>query len=68
MAKFTLKAVRVTMNMTQSELADKLGVSRESVIAWESGKTEIKPCIVYALCYLSGINSDDIILPIESSK
>lgn len=67
MARVTLKAARVTIGLTQSELADKLGVSRESVTAWETGKTEVKPCVVYAICYLSGLKADDIILPTESA-
>lgn len=65
MTKITLKAARVNMGLTQSELADKLGVSRESVNAWETGKTEVKPCILYAICYLSGIHAEDVILPTE---
>lgn len=66
--RIPLKAVRVTIGVTQQELADKLGVSRESVNAWETGKTEVKPVVLFALAYLSGIKSDDIILPSESSK
>ena len=67
MARFTLKAVRVNMELTQSDLADKLGVSRELVNAWENGKSEVKPWVLYAIAYLSGISADDIIMPTESS-
>ena len=55
------------MELTQSELADKLGVSRELVNAWENGKSEVKPWVLYAIAYLSGISADDIIMPTESS-
>lgn len=65
--QFTLKAARAYMGLTQAELADKLGVSRELVNSWENGKTEVKPWVLYALGYLSGISADDIILPVESS-
>ena len=38
MAKITLEAARVNTGLTQAQLADKMGVSRQSVIDWEGGK------------------------------
>ncbi|MBP8282302.1 MAG: helix-turn-helix transcriptional regulator [Chromatiaceae bacterium] len=39
MATFNLKASRESINLTQQAVADKLGVSRETVNRWETGKT-----------------------------
>ena len=36
MAKITLEAARVNAGLTQAEMADKLGVSRELVIGFET--------------------------------
>jgi len=63
MAKISLKAARVAANMTQKELAEKLDVSRESVINWETGKTPMKMVYLYAFCHVTGFSENDIILP-----
>ena len=62
-AKITLEAARVNSGLTQQEMADKLGVSRSLVIAWEKGKTEIKPVYLFAICHVTGFNEDEILLP-----
>lgn len=35
----TLKAARVNRNMTQSEAAEKLGISKDTLRNWEQGKS-----------------------------
>lgn len=67
MPKITLTAARVNAGLTQEELAEKLGVSRQSVILWETGKRAIRPAMLYALCHLTGFSEDDILLPYEST-
>lgn len=63
MAKMTLEAARVNKGLTQAELADKMGVSRQSVFDWENGKRQMRPAYVIAFCSVVGLTEDDIILP-----
>lgn len=37
--KVTLKAARINVGLTQAEAAKTIGVSRETVVNWESGKS-----------------------------
>lgn len=39
--KITLKAARTNADLTQGEMADKMGVPRLRVIEWETGKRRI---------------------------
>lgn len=67
MAKITMEAARVNAGYTQAELADRMGVSRATVIDWESGKREIKTAYLFMFCRLTGFSEDDILLPIKST-
>lgn len=67
MAKITMEAARVNAGLTQAELAEKMGVSRATVIDWESGKREIKTAYLYMFCGLTGFSEDDILLPVKST-
>lgn len=64
MAKLTLKAARVNMGLTQDELAERMGVSRSTVIDWENGKREMRTTYVYLFCSITGLTEDDILLPV----
>lgn len=66
MPRITLKAARVNCGLTQGEMAQKLGVSRESVLAWETGKATIKAHILMAYAQITGFSVDDFILPEKS--
>lgn len=68
MAKLTLPAIRVNANMTQEDMAAALGVSRKMIADWETGKAEMRPAYLMAICYLTGFSVDDILLPDKSSK
>lgn len=65
--KLTMKAIRINANLTQQELADAMGVSRSSVIAWETGKTKISTVCLMAFCYVTNTHIDDVYLPYEST-
>ena len=67
MAKITLEAARVNANLTQAELADKMEVSRQTVIDWESGKRKMKTAYFYMFCRITGFTEDDILLPEETT-
>lgn len=55
-----IKRLREINNLTQEQLASKLGVTRESVVKWESGKINIRDRHVSKLVELFGIEPDDI--------
>lgn len=65
--KISLAAARVNANLTQEELAGKLGVSKSTVISWESGKSEPKLSQVQAISILSGIPMDFIYVPLQTN-
>lgn len=67
MVKITMEAARVNAGLTQQELADKMGVSRSTVINVENGYTEVRPVYLYAFCHVVGVSEDDILLPIKSA-
>lgn len=67
MPKIPLVAARKAKGMTQAELAEKMGVSRETVLAWENGKTAMKTAYFYLFCKVTGFSEDDIILPEKST-
>ncbi len=62
-----LKELRDDNNDTQTSLAEKLGVTRDAVAAWEQGRSNPKVEILIDICnlyhvsadYLLGLNDDD---------
>ncbi len=68
MMKITMEAARVNAKLTQQELADKLKVSRSTVVNVENGYVEVKPIYLYAFCHVVGVSEDDIILPKKSTN
>ena len=42
MPKITLRAARVNAELTLDEAAERIGKSKQTIVNWESGKTEIK--------------------------
>jgi len=65
--KVTLAGARVTAGYSQQGLADKIGVVRETISAYETGKQKIPPAVLMAICYVTGFHVDDISLPTEST-
>lgn len=65
--EMSLQALRVNANMTQQDVADRLGVSRLTVMKWESGKVEPKELVIYALAKLYNVELDDIKIPTVAS-
>lgn len=67
MISMNLKELRERHKYTQEEVAEKIGVSRQAVAKWESGKTvpDINNCIALAELYeveldaLVGYSKDD---------
>ena len=63
MRKIPMRAARVAANLTQQQMADKLGVSRPTVNLWESGKLNMKRANFIAYCAVAGFSEDEIFLP-----
>lgn len=66
--KVTLKAARVNANLTRKEVAEKLGLSTDTLKSIESGKREIRVSEFNMLCGLYNCTIDDIFLPFNSPK
>nr|DAH91928.1 MAG TPA: Helix-turn-helix XRE-family like protein [Caudoviricetes sp.] len=61
--KISLKAARTNANLTQADVAKALRKSKQTVVNWENGKTEIDIGNLQALCNLYSLTVDDILLP-----
>lgn len=61
--QLSLKSLRVNAGLTQQDVADRLGVSRQSVSNWESEGEKPKDVVIYALAYLYEANIDQIRVP-----
>ena len=51
-----LKTLREMLDMSQTELADKLGVSQKAISQWERGERDIPTAILLKLHELTGVN------------
>lgn len=56
-----LKKIRKDNNLSQEDLAEKLGVSRQSVSKWESGLAYPEMDKVLELCRIFNLNIDDLL-------
>ena len=66
--QISLAAARVNANLTQEAVAEKMGVSKVTIINWEKGR--IVPGIpeIEMLSKIYGISQDYIFLPCYSTK
>jgi transcriptional regulator with XRE-family HTH domain len=65
MKKLTLAAARVSVGLTQEEMAKRMGVSRTLINMLENGKADIKPIYLIAYCQITGFTESDFLLPNE---
>lgn len=63
-----IDAVRTNAKMSQREWANALGVSVETIVNWEKGKSEPRWSHLKKMSELSGIPVDYIFVPIESNN
>ena len=63
MPKISREAARVNAKLTQDQMAERLGVTRQTYAAWEKGKTEMRPAYFIAFCRITGFPEDTIFLP-----
>ena len=60
--KITLKSARINANYKQEEIAEKLKVSKYTIMNWEKGKTKIPYSSLDMLCRYYGCTINDIYL------
>lgn len=61
--QISLAAARVNAGMTQTDIAEKLGVSKNTIINWEKGKVKPSPANLIALSTVYHMPVDFIFLP-----
>ena len=66
MPEISLEAVRVNAKYNQKEWAEKLGVSKTTIVNWEKGYTEPTLSQLREMSRLSGIPMDFICIPTKS--
>lgn len=59
--KLTLKALRANNNMTQPQLAEKIGVSVSTVQSWENKGVQPRADQIIRLLNLFHVNFEDVI-------
>ncbi len=66
--QITLTAARVNAGFTLDEVAEKMHKSKNTIIAWEKGKTTIDVYNFDELCTLYNVPKECIILPYCSTQ
>ena len=57
--------LRTAMQISQEQLAEKLGVSRQSVSKWEQGISDPSTSNLFALAKLFGVSVEEILKEVE---
>lgn len=65
--QISLAAARVNAEMTQEEVAQRLRISKQTVINWEKGRTIPGVPEIEALARIYGIPQENIFLPCYST-
>ena len=68
MPKIPVKAARIAANLTQEEMANKLGITPSWYNTIENDPSKMSPYHYYAILYITGFKEDDVFSPKESSK
>ena len=58
--QLTLKALRISKGLRQTDMAAMLKVNRKTISAWEQGKSLPAVDMIDAICELLGVSYDDI--------
>lgn len=66
--KVTLRALRVNRGLTQSEAAEKIGVTRQTIQKWEASETFPTMKQLATICSVYGCGMGDIFLPNELAR
>lgn len=68
MLQISLAAARVNAEMTQEQVADRMNVSKQTIINWEKGRVVPGVPEIAMLSEIYGIPQDYIFLPCYSTK
>lgn len=66
--KISLAAARVNAGLTQEQVAEKIEVSKNTLISWEKGRTVPKIAYFEMLCRLYNISKDSIFFPDDLTR
>lgn len=66
--QISLAAARVNAGMTQEQAADRMGVSKQTIISWEKGRVVPRIPEVEMLARIYKIPQDNIFLPCYSTE
>lgn len=56
-----IKELRITKNLSQKQLAEKIHVTQQVIALWETGKHEPKASYIYNLASFFGVTADYLI-------
>ncbi len=68
MIRISLEAARVNAHMTQTEAAEKLGVTVQTILNWEKGRSEPSISQGRLIEQVYGIPIENIFLPMASNQ
>lgn len=63
-----LAAARVNAEMTQEEVAKRMGLNKQTICNWENGKVIPKRAQLEMMCKIYSIPVDNIFLPNKPNK
>lgn len=61
--QISLAAARVNARLTQKQVAQKMHISKQTLVNWEKGVTYPKPAYFEMLCRIYGLERENIFLP-----
>lgn len=61
--QISLAAARVNAELTQTDVAKKMGVSKQTIVNWENGRIIPKQAQLEMMCRIYNIALDNIFLP-----
>lgn len=61
--KISMAAARVNANLTQSDIAREMQVSKQTIVNWENGRISPKPAQFKMYCEICKVPEDIIFLP-----
>lgn len=66
--QISLAAARVNAGFTQTDVAAKMGISKQTIVNWEKGKIIPKPAQMEMMCKIYNISLDNIFMPSGLTK
>ncbi len=65
--KISLAAARVNANLTQNDVANKMHVSKQTVVNWEKGRVVPSFAVLHTLSDMYNFPIDNIFLPTNTT-